>query len=141
MVGASEHLPSSRGAGGGGHEVFLRHLSCWHLPGRDRVSGPEPPWTLPDLPPRHRLSQTGCPDLPMGSSNPGGKAQRILMRNYQDEATYTQVLDGHRPLGLSPSTGWLGEMQGRARGWEPCALTSSLGPNERLYRLQRCSLI
>lgn len=119
--------------GSGGHGVFLGHLSCWHLPGRNRVPGPEPTGHRPDLPPRHRLVQRGQLNLPRGSSDPGRKAQRILVRKEQDEATQAEVPDA--PWGCHQAVvGWLG-CRIEPVGGGPFSLTSSLGPNEKLYSL------
>lgn len=130
--GALEHLSSSRGALGG-NRVFLGHLSCWHLPVRNRVPGPEPPGHCPDLPPRHRLVRRGLLNLPTGSSDPGRKAQRILARNEQDKATQAEVPDAL--WGCHQVVAGVVACRGRASGWGPCSLTSSLGPNEKLYSL------
>lgn len=105
MWGFGTFAQQQRGFGGNG--MFLGHLSCWHLPSRNRVPGPEPPGHRPDLPPRHRLVQRGCLNLPTGSSNPGRKAQRILARNEQDEATQAEVPDA--PWGCHQVVvGWVG---------------------------------
>ena len=70
MVGTPEHLSVAEGPGRKG--VLLGHLSCWHIPCGDRsYPGPQAPGHCPDLSPRARLIQRGCPDLPMGRAVQG----------------------------------------------------------------------
>lgn len=83
------------------------------------IPGPEPPGRCPDLSPRHKLVQNGCPDLPEGSPDPGGEVQRILARNEQDEVIQAQVPGDHSPMGLSPSPGWMAGVQGKPGGGAP----------------------
>lgn len=87
---------------------FLGHPDRCHLPGRNGSTRAGTPWPPPGPASETQVgAERACP-LASEESRSWGKPQSILQRRQQEEDTQAQVPGDHRPVGLSPSSGWLG---------------------------------